>query len=41
MRTVNLIVLTWLNAFTLMATLPAAAPQRSDKPNVLFILVDD
>ncbi|MCY2987064.1 MAG: sulfatase-like hydrolase/transferase, partial [Planctomycetota bacterium] len=24
-----------------MAALPAAAPQRSDKPNVLFILVDD
>jgi arylsulfatase A-like enzyme len=41
MRTVNLIVLTWLNAFTLMAGLPAAAAQRSDKPNVLFILVDD
>ena len=36
-----LIVLTWLNAFTLMAALPAAAAQRSDKPNVLFILVDD
>lgn len=41
MRTVNIIVLTWLNAFTLMATLPAAAPRRPDKPNVLFILVDD
>ena len=36
MRTVTRIVLTWLSVLTLITAVPAAAAQRSDKPNFLF-----